>query len=128
MLPIFGGLAPAFLLRLTGRLDLTVDDHMMSKLQENPLIAPLLMDAFSLIGATSGVSSDEEFFEEHLPGLDAPEAIVHLLRVLVEHMGDEVALTVTHPQLGLQMRLVGKGMKEVAKSVAKYIPRKEEQQ
>ena len=45
LMPIFGGIAPAFLLKLTGNLDLEVDDYMLSKIQENPLVQPLLMDA-----------------------------------------------------------------------------------
>lgn len=56
MLPIFGGLSPVFLLRLNAKLDLTVDEAMIAKLEENPLIQPLLMDAATLIGATSHVS------------------------------------------------------------------------
>lgn len=71
MLPFFGGMAPAFLLRLNAQLSLTVDDHMQSKLQDNPLIQPLLMDAHTLIGATSSVGSDEEL-EDHLDNLGAP--------------------------------------------------------
>ncbi len=124
MLPILGGLAPAFLLRMNGNLNLTVDDHMISKITENPLIQPLLMDADSLIGATSSIGSDEEL-EEHLKNLALPEAIGHLLKVLVEEMGDEIGVSVTHPQLGLQMRVVGEGLKLVVKSIAKYMPSKE---
>lgn len=45
LMPIFGGIAPAFLLKLTGQLDLEVDDYMQTKIQENPLIQPLLMEA-----------------------------------------------------------------------------------
>jgi hypothetical protein len=56
MLPIFGGLAPAFLLRISGILNITIDDHTMEKLQEHPLLQPLLMDANSFIAATSNVS------------------------------------------------------------------------
>jgi hypothetical protein len=54
------------------------------------------MDADSLIGATSSISSDEEF-EQHLKNLAMPPAIGHLLAVLAEHMGDELNLSVTHP-------------------------------
>jgi hypothetical protein len=124
MLPILGGLAPTFLMRMNGKLDLTVDDHMMTKIQENPLIQPLLMDAHSLIGATSSIGSDEEL-EEHLKVLALPESIGHLLKVLIEHMGDEMNLTITHPQLGLQVRVIGEGLKLIVKSVAKYLPAKE---
>ena len=38
MLPIFGGIAPAFLLRINAALSVTIDDHMMNKLQEHPLL------------------------------------------------------------------------------------------
>jgi hypothetical protein len=65
--PIFGGIAPVFLLKLNAHLDLEVDDYMKEKIQSNPLIEPLLMDAGSLINATSGVSSDDDAdYEEFL--------------------------------------------------------------
>jgi hypothetical protein len=54
LLPIIGGIAPAFLLRINGSLDITIDDYMKSKIQENPLVEPLLMDASTLIDTTSG--------------------------------------------------------------------------
>jgi hypothetical protein len=38
MLPIFGTLAPAFLLKIQGILNIGIDDHMMQKLQEQPAI------------------------------------------------------------------------------------------
>lgn len=61
LLPIFGGLAPAFLLKISGKLDIDVDEYMQSKLMENPLLAPAMMDAHTLIQSISSVSSDEEF-------------------------------------------------------------------
>jgi hypothetical protein len=122
MMPLLGGLAPAFLMKLNAKLDLTVDDHMMSKIQENPLIESLLMDADSLIGATSSIGSDEEL-EEHLKNLKVPPAIGQFLHTLIEHLGDEVNFSVTHPQLGLQARLTAKsGLKLIVKSIAKYLP------
>ncbi len=69
---------------------------MQQKLQENPLIAPLLMDAHTLVGATSGVSSDEEL-DEHLKNLHAPDAIKHLIEILISNMSDELKVTATHP-------------------------------
>jgi hypothetical protein len=33
LLPIFGGLAPAFLLKINGNLDIEVDDYMKEKIQ-----------------------------------------------------------------------------------------------
>lgn len=72
MLPIFGGLAPVFMLRLNARLDITIDEYMQQKLQENPLIGPLLMDALTLVEATSGISNGEEEFSQHLANLTLP--------------------------------------------------------
>ena len=124
MLPIFGGLAPLFLLRANAHLELTVDDYMMGKLQENPLVEPLMMDANTLISSISGISSDEEL-EQHMTSLAAPEAITHLMKVLIEHMADEVNFTVLHPQLGVQARLTGEGLALVAKTIAKFMDKKE---
>jgi hypothetical protein len=45
----------------------------------------------------------------------------HLIAALIEHMADEVNVTVTHPQLGLQGRVVGKGLGLVLKNVVKYL-------
>lgn len=38
LIPILGGLAPAFLLRLNLNLDITVDELMKQKISENPLV------------------------------------------------------------------------------------------
>ena len=43
MLPFFGGIAPALMLRINGNLNITVDKPMMAKLEEHPLLAPLVM-------------------------------------------------------------------------------------
>ena len=53
LMPIFGALAPAFLLRVHGKLDIEIDDYMKEKIKENPLIEPILMDANSLVSNTS---------------------------------------------------------------------------
>lgn len=63
LMPIFGALAPAFLLRIHGQVDIEIDDYMKQKIQENPLIEPVLMDAATLIASTSQVSSDDELEE-----------------------------------------------------------------
>lgn len=100
MLPIFGGIAPAFLLRIQGILNIGIDDHMMQKLQEHPLLQPLLMDAASLIAATSNVSSDEEL-PEHLNNLKVPSpAIALLLKDLAAHLDNEIDISLTHPSIG----------------------------
>ena len=56
------------LLRVDGRLDITVDDYFKEKLNDNPLIQPLMMDAGSLISSTSKVSSDDDL-ESHMANL-----------------------------------------------------------
>ena len=60
LLPILGGVAPAFLLRVSGNLDITIDDHMKKKISENPLVEPVLLDAKTLIDSFSGKSFDTE--------------------------------------------------------------------
>lgn len=79
------------------------------------------MDAHTLVGATSGVSSDEEL-EMHIKNLHVPDAVKQLLEILIANMGDELKVTATHPQLGLQARLSGKGLSHVVKTIAKFIP------
>jgi len=54
LMPMIGGITPAFLLKLNAKLDITVDDYMKQKLTENPLVEPVLMDAKTLIDSTSG--------------------------------------------------------------------------
>ena len=86
LMPYFGGIAPFFLLRLNGSLDLEVDEAMKLKIQENPLIQPLLMDAYSLISAMSGIS-DEDEFEEHM-AKTVNKSVGALIRIAMEHLGD----------------------------------------
>jgi hypothetical protein len=45
IVPIFGFVAPAFLLRINGNLNITIDDYMLSKLQEVPLMQTIQLDA-----------------------------------------------------------------------------------
>jgi len=72
LLPILGGIAPLFLLQIGGNLDIKIDEYMRTKISENPLVEPILLDAATLITSTSGKSfeNDEEFFahlEETIP-------------------------------------------------------------
>ena len=64
LLPMLGGLAPAFLLKVSAHLDITVDDHMKQIITQNPIVEPLLMDAETLISSTSRVQTfdDESLF------------------------------------------------------------------
>jgi len=125
MLPIFGTLAPAFLLRLQGILNIGIDDHMMQKLQEHPLLQPLLMDAGSLIAATSNISSDDEL-PEHLDNLKIPPAAGLLLKDLAAHLGNEIDISLTHPSAGAQIRIIGNGLNLVVRNLAKYLEANEQ--
>ena len=118
LMPIFGGLAPLFLLKVNGSLSLEVDEDMKAKIQENPLIQPMVMDAGSLISATSNVSSEEEF-EEYLNNL--PGALQTLVKMAVDHLGDEVEFSVCHPHVGVKGRVSGEGLGLIARNMAKYI-------
>jgi len=120
IVPIFGFVAPAFLLRINGNLNITIDDYMLSKLQEIPLMQTIQLDAQSIITATSNVGSDEEF-DEHIKNLNAPPALGNLLQVLIGSMSDEVNISITHPQLGLQGRVIGKGLNLLLKTITKYM-------
>jgi len=60
LLPILGGVAPAFLLRVSGNLDITIDEYMKKKIAENPLVEPVLLDAKTLIDSVSGKSFERE--------------------------------------------------------------------
>lgn len=50
---------------MNANLDFTIDQYMMTKIEENPLVQPLLMDAPTLVSATSKVSSEEEL-DDHM--------------------------------------------------------------
>ena len=119
LMPIFGGLAPLFLLKLSGHLNLEVDEDMRNKIQENPLIQPLVMDALSLISATSNVSSEEEF-DEHLDNM-VPPPLASLIRIAMEYLGDEIEFSFAHPQFGAKGRITGQGLSLIVRNGAKYI-------
>jgi hypothetical protein len=121
LMPIFGGLAPAFLLRINGKLDIEIDDYMKQKITENPLVEPILMDANTLIGATSSITSDEDL-EEHLNTLAQNNGAVGLvLRILIKHLGDEIEFSALTPHIGVKGRIHGEGLNLVAKTLAKYM-------
>ena len=66
------------------------------------------------------MGSDEEF-DEHIKNLNAPPALGNLLQVLIGSMSDEVNISITHPQLGLQGRVIGKGLNLLLKTITKYM-------
>ena len=79
-----------------------------------------MMDASTLISSTSHVSSeDEEELEEHLKTF--PYGLGELLKILIEHLGDEIDFSVVHPQLGVKGRILGEGLNQIVKTAAKYI-------
>ena len=87
---------------------------------------PLLLDASTLIGATSHVQGeDEDELKDHIDNLGMPPVISNLLKTLIKHMGDEIDISATHPQLGVQARITGEGLGQVLKTVSKYLPRKD---
>ena len=78
------------------------------------------MDAASLIAATSNVSSDEEL-PEHLNNLKIPPPVALLLKDLAAHLDNEIDISLTHPSIGAQIRIVGKGLNLVVRNLAKYL-------
>lgn len=119
--PIFGGIAPVFLLKLNAQLNIEVDDYMKEKIQTNPLIEPLLMDALSLINATSAVSSDEESEYDEFLNSAVPPPVAMILRAVQDHLGDEIDVEAITHNLGLIVRLQGKGLALLVKNASKYI-------
>ena len=119
--PIFGGLAPAFLLKLNAQLNIEVDDYMKEKIQTNPLIEPLLMDASSLINATSSVGSDDDADYEEFLTSQVPPPFGAVLRALNEHLGDEIELHAVSHNLGVIAKVQGKGLALLVKNASKYL-------
>jgi hypothetical protein len=71
------------------------------------------MDANTLVGATSGVSSDDDL-EEHL-NTQVPQPIAVIFRILMKHLGDEIEFSALHPHLGVRGRVHGVGLNLLAK-------------
>lgn len=118
LMPILGGIAPAFLLKLTGIINLEFDDKMKQKIRENPMVEPILMDAQTLISATSNVSSDDDL-EEFL-STSVPPHISLIAKILINHLGDEVNMTALHPSFGIRGRFHGEGLNLLIKALVKY--------
>lgn len=110
VLPVFGILAPAFLLKIKGDLEIEVDDQMKETIFTNPIIEPLLMDALTLIHAVGGCNSDEqEEFDEHLNNT-VPKPLAAIVRALDGHLGDEIHFSVVQPKVGVAGRITGEGL------------------
>jgi hypothetical protein len=119
--PIFGGIAPVFLLKLNAALNLEVDEYMKEKIQTNPLVEPLLMDASSLINATSGVNSEEDAEYEEFLANSVPPPFASIIRAVNEYLGDEIDFQVVTHNLGVVGKLQGKGLPLLFKNGTKYI-------
>lgn len=118
-LPFLAGLAPAFLLKINANLDLEVDDQMKTKITENPLMEPVLVDAGSLIAMTSNVSSDEEL-DQYLDGVAMPKGIVSLIKFLIKYLGDEITVQVLGKHIGARLRINGDGLNLLVRNAAKF--------
>jgi len=110
LLPILGGIAPLFLLQIGGNLDIKIDDFMKTKISENPLVEPVLLDAATLITSTSGKSfeNDEEFFA-HLEET-IPPPFTGIATLFSKYLGDEVNFAVVDEFVGLKGRITGEGL------------------
>lgn len=81
-------------------------------------MAPLIMNLQQLISETSNVSADEEF-PQHMQGI--PDDTTRLFwEELIDGIQDEVNISIITPEIGLQGRVVGKGLGLVLKNVLKY--------
>ena len=76
------------------------------------------MEASQLIGATSSISSEEEY--EELLG-KMPPNLAEIVKIGNEHLGDEIDFSFVHPQLGLKGRITGKGLSHIVKNASKFI-------
>lgn len=119
LLPILGGIAPLFLLQIGGNLDIKIDDYMRTKIAENPLVEPVLLDAATLITSTSGKSfeNDEEFFESLN---ELPEPFNAISQLFARHLGDEVNFEVLDEFVGLKGRVTGEGLNLILRNGLKY--------
>lgn len=86
---------------------------------ENPLVEPILMDAASLIAATSNVSDDSEF-DEHLHKT-VPAPMNKIVDIMMKHLGDEVTFSAIHSHLGLVGRFHGEGLHLLIQTLIKFL-------
>jgi len=123
LLPFLGAMAPAFLLRINANLDITVDEQMKKKIETNPMVEPVLLDAHTLVSMTSKVSSDEESdMDEYLNSKIPLPPAVDLVKILLKQLGDDVELTFVGNFLGLKCRLTGKDLNLLVRNAVKYGP------
>jgi hypothetical protein len=120
LLPILGGIAPLFLLQIGGNLDIKIDEYMRTKISENPLVEPVLLDAATLITSTSGKSfeNDEEFFAHLEETIPAP--FTGIAQLFSKYLGDEINFTVLDEYVGLKGRITGEGLQLILRNGLKY--------
>jgi len=99
-----------FLLGLNASINLTIDDNMRTKIAENPLVEPVLLDAATLVTSTSGKSyeNDEELFKELEDSIPPPFTSAAVL--FAKHLGDEVHFEVLDEFVGVKGRITGEGL------------------
>jgi hypothetical protein len=79
------------------------------------------MDAFTLISSTSNVSSDEEADYEEFLTSAVPHPLSAVLRLLNEHLGDQIDFSVVQPRIGVKGTIAGEGLSHIVKNASKYI-------
>lgn len=82
------------------------------------MVEPLLMDAATLISATSNVSSEEEF-DQHLEE-NLPTEWAGIAKLLIDNLGDEINFSALHAHLGVKGRIHGDGLNLALKTLIKY--------
>jgi hypothetical protein len=120
IMPFLGGISPLFLLKINGNLNIEIDDHMKSKIMENPLVEPILLDANSLIMSASQVhSDDDDDWKEHL-GEHFSEEQQEMINFIVANMGDEIDLSINNSRVGIKARLTADGLAAAYKTAIKF--------
>ena len=121
LMPILGGVSPAFMLKVNGKLEIDIDDEMKEGLMTNPLLEPFMMPGSILVNSASKVHSDEEEeFKEHFEQ-SVPPPIQPIATFMMQHIGDELNVFVGQDLLGLQGRVTAEGMGSLVKTVLKFI-------
>lgn len=121
LMPIIGGISPAFLLKVNGKIEIEFDDEMKESLMANPLLEPFLMPGSMLVMSASQVHSDEEEeFNEHFQNVVPPVA-QELVQFLLDHVGDEVNFFSGHSLIGFNARLNAEGLTTVLKTAIKFM-------
>lgn len=93
---------------------------MKTKISENPLVEPVLLDAGSLIDTMSGQTfeNDEQLFtfiEETLP-----EPFNKIASAFSRHLGDTIEYTVLDEYIGLKGRISGEGLNLILRNGLKF--------